>query len=114
MRKLFHTGSERRAPVSGKSRPPILDAQWGHEPTPNPSEDGSGISRLFPSREGSGVGSFLETESGTRARSNVTCNPERGASGMPISSQADPAPADVLKIGRGITVAFAREIVAFQ
>ena len=42
-----------------------LDVNRGHEPTPNPSEEGSRTScpaQQFPSWEGPGVGRFMESE----------------------------------------------------
>ena len=42
----------------------LMTAHWDHEPTPNPSQEGTGHDAdecLLPSWEGSGVGRFMES-----------------------------------------------------
>ena len=42
----------------------LMTAQWDHDPTPNPSQEGTGQDAdecLLPSWEGSGVGRFMES-----------------------------------------------------
>ena len=49
----------------------LLRMHWDHEPTPNPSQEGTGQDAdecLLPSWEGSGVGRFMERFRGGEMR----------------------------------------------